>query len=85
MKNYKSDKPCIVCGEARDGYVTLHHIKTRGSGGSDSKHNLLSLCAKHHTMIHKIGLNSMIESYPVIREFLISNGWEDLNGRWFHD
>lgn len=61
------DRPCCCCG---DKPCDPHHIKTRGSGGGDETNNLLSLCRKHHTQIHQIGFNKMLELYPGLRAFL---------------
>ena len=30
------------------GGLDPHHIKTKGSGGDDTKENLITLCRKHH-------------------------------------
>jgi hypothetical protein len=30
------------------GAISIHHIVTRGAGGSDVLENLISLCQKHH-------------------------------------
>jgi hypothetical protein len=88
LKNYKSDKPCIACGEARDGYVCFHHVKTQGSGGSDHPHNLMSVCSIHHELVHK-SLSKFSILFPKAREWLISNGWQidSMGGKfekWFH-
>lgn len=72
MKNYKSDKPCEACGESRDGYVCYHHIKSRGSGGSDHPFNLMSLCQQHHNEIHMIGLYRFAFKYKIDMEL---KGW----------
>ncbi len=37
---------CEYCG--KPGYVEVHHIKSRGSGGSDHPLNLIKLCVAHH-------------------------------------
>lgn len=52
----------LVVGKRRDGFclyglikrdgccgmLSVHHIKTRGSGGDDDPKNLITLCQKHH-------------------------------------
>jgi len=43
---------CEVCGMPD---TQIHHIRTRGAGGSDDATNLLALCYYHHTKIHAIG------------------------------
>jgi len=37
--------PCL-------GMLGVHHITTKGSGGSDVPENLITLCKKHHDMAH---------------------------------
>jgi len=78
LENYKSDLPCLACNESRDGYICFHHLTTRGSGGNDHAWNLMPLCFKHHTEIHKIGLLKFISKYPdsKIDSWLINHKWE---------
>jgi hypothetical protein len=85
MKNYKSDKSCVVCSESRDGFVCLHHVKTRGAGGTDETHNMMPLCAWCHTTIHKIGLVAMAKKHASVHNWLVKNGWESSMGKWFYN
>ena len=78
MKNFSTDKPCTACGLSGENMVCLHHIKTRGSGGSDQPHNLMPLCQKHHNMIHAKGLIWMSENFPRVKRFLFDRGWRVL-------
>lgn len=44
--------PCEICGQRA---VDIHHIDSRGMGGSRSKdkiENLAALCRPHHTLAH---------------------------------
>lgn len=41
---------CEICG--RKGQTEKHHIKTKGSGGNDTKENLIEVCRICHTRIH---------------------------------
>jgi len=54
---------CEVCVQLfPDGWrpaVTVHHMKTRGSGGGDEAENLLALCRIHDRMIHTVGDKEM--------------------------
>lgn len=52
---------CEVCGLPA---VLPHHIRSRGAGGSDEAHNLLSLCRTHHTVIHNVGPRTFCDVYP---------------------
>lgn len=82
-KNYKSDKPCLVCGENRENMVCMHHIKTRKSGGSDESFNLMPLCQKHHNEIHSSGTYSFVTKYR-LQEWMMSNGWIDIGEKFIH-
>lgn len=88
MRNYKSDKPCIVCGESRDCYVCLHHLYTRKSFPeyADEPWNLIPVCQREHNLFHAKPLSYMVDKYPSVKEWLINNGWyySELNG-WIHD
>ena len=47
------DGVCLYGLIKKDGCVgglSVHHIKTRGSGGHDVPENLITLCQKHHNM-----------------------------------
>ena len=82
MKYKNKDKTCIVCN--RQG-VDLHHVKTRGSGGSDEEFNLMPLCRWHHSQIHTEGLNKLSMKYRV-RNWLEDNDYvyDAYIARWIH-
>lgn len=42
---------CMVGGDCFGG-LDVHHIQSRGSGGGDTKENLILLCRKHHAFAH---------------------------------
>jgi hypothetical protein len=51
----KRDGCCLYGLISQDGCVEgfdVHHIETRGSGGSDLPNNLICLCRKHHQETH---------------------------------
>ena len=85
MKNYKSDKPCIVCNKGSEGFTCYHHVKTRKSGGSDHAENLMPVCLWHHTEVHKIGLVSFSKKYPAVNNWLINNNWQLTMGKWINE
>lgn len=60
------------CGYV-DGKTDLDHVKTRGSGGTDDKKNLMPLCRKHHSERHTIGRKSMARKYSSYRSWLEEN------------
>jgi hypothetical protein len=52
----KRDGVCLVGLIVRDGCegeLSVHHIKTRGSGGNDELSNLITVCLKHHDLCQK--------------------------------
>jgi len=63
---------CLVSGVLDPD---IHHVKTRGSGGGDEFWNLMPLSREKHTEVHKIGLNKFSEKYPVVKTWLLKNGW----------
>lgn len=73
---------CLICRKLAD----RHHIKTRGSGGTDDDFNIALLCRQHHQEIHRAGLTTFAEKYPRFKEYLLSNGWEfnQLMSKWKH-
>jgi predicted restriction endonuclease len=81
MKIY-AGKRCLVCGSTNS--VSGHHLKSRGSWGPDVPQNLVPLCFKHHTEVHKSGLVSFAEKFAVIKLFLQTNNWTmcPLRQRW---
>lgn len=69
---------CLICRKLAE----IHHIKTRGSGGSDEPYNLVPLCREHHTEIHTKGNSFMANKYKSFKDFLEANGWEFFNEKW---
>ncbi len=72
---------CIISGELG---ADLHHVITRGAGGSDDPKNLMPLSHKHHVAVHQLGLRQFAELYLCVHEWLLENGWELVNGKWFN-
>ena len=56
---YIRSKPCVVCG----GGAEVHHLQTRGSGGSDF--TAIPLCRTCHVGVHQLGLKKFEEKYNV--------------------
>ena len=46
---------CALCDSTR--YLQIHHVISRGSGGTNHPHNLICLCSDCHAMVHGINLN----------------------------
>lgn len=70
---------CVVCNKKP---VDAHHLSTKGSGGDDTKENCFPFCREHHSMIHRIGINSFIQTFPRFETKMRNNGWEIIEGRW---
>ncbi len=85
-ENYKSSEPCAVCGERRPNMVCYHHIKTRGSGGSDHDSNLIPVCLKHHNEFHAYGNSKMLDKYLSAKLWFLRNGWEycETSRKWIN-
>ncbi|NIT03478.1 DUF968 domain-containing protein [Candidatus Saccharibacteria bacterium] len=83
MKSYKSDEPCIICGNP---HACMHHVKSRGAGGSDAKSNLMPLCLEHHNEIHRKGRDVFTRKHPRAYRWMIQNNWEScpVTGKWIH-
>ena len=43
---------CVLCGSKEN--LHHHHVIPKVKGGSDDEDNLITLCEKHHEMIHNI-------------------------------
>jgi len=67
-------RPCDPC-----------HIKSKGSGGPDSRENIFAMCRKHHSEQHAIGIISMWNKYPIFKMKLSGMGWVILNGKLFNE
>jgi hypothetical protein len=81
--SYEAPTRCTVCPVWGAGLVTWHHVRHRGGGGSDHPDNLMPLCARHHTEIHKIGLSAFSDKYARAASWLNEHRWElDPWDRW---
>ena len=82
MKTKYVASRCVVENDCL-GQFCEHHIKSRGAGGTDDNKNLMPLCSKHHTEIHKIGLNSFLQKYPKAKEFILENfEFDEFSKKW---
>lgn len=53
---------CALCDSTK--YIQLHHIISRGAGGSDHPHNLITLCSDCHAAAHGM----MLREWPDVTE-----------------
>lgn len=65
--------PCIICGFHLS---EIHHVRTRGAGFGDDPWNVIPVCRKHHTEIHKTGMVQMLEKTKHLLNYLKALGWE---------
>ena len=75
---------CVATGKIG---VDLHHIKTRGAGGSDEPWNLIPLSHEIHVEWHQKGMDFMSNRYHNIYYWLMDHGWRlcYIREKWFHD
>ncbi len=86
MASYKSDKECVACNFYAEEMCCLHHLTSRGSGGSDMPYNLISTCLPCHVKYHQMGLVWMADKYLSVQIWLIDNEWvfDSFYGKWRH-
>lgn len=84
LLNQYHTKRCVACG--RTGAVA-HHVKTKKSGGDDKPSNLMPLDVIHHNEVHAKGLTYFADKYPMVKSWLIANGWtyDENRLKWIHD
>lgn len=51
VSTVRAYQKCMLGGACYGG-LDVHHIQSRGSGGGDTKDNLILLCRKHHNFAH---------------------------------
>jgi hypothetical protein len=86
MENYKSEIPCVCCGENGENMNCFHHLLTRKAWPEhkDKTWNKISVCQKHHNEFHNMSIQFMACLYPGVYEFLKMNEWELSLGKWRH-
>lgn len=67
------NSPCCVCGSTPSD---PSHIKSRGSGGSDTIWNVVPHCRRCHSLWHSMGRDEFLKRFPKMRAKLIQLGWE---------
>ena len=84
--NFQSDSSCVVCGESGTGKVCYHHLLTRKARPdlTNEPRNMISVCQRHHNEFHSKGIGYMANKFPLVKEWLISNGWHicELTNKW---
>lgn len=84
-KEYNKHKKewCECCGGTWP-MLDIDHVKTFGSGGSNEAYNCMTLCRFCHIEKGSIGLVSFAKKYPTVKNWLISNQWEFISGKWLY-
>lgn len=82
MYGYANTKAYVL---ARDNYtcqcslkgcvvrLEVHHIKFRSQGGSDNPNNLITLCSKHHKMIHEGKIELKVKRHKSLSSATVMN------------
>ncbi len=73
---------CMVCSKAPP--CDPSHIKTKGSGGPDTKWNVVPMCRIHHTEWGTLGYTHFTNRYPGFGFTLKCMGWAMVNGKLWH-
>ena len=50
---------CALCDNPR--FLQIHHVVPRGQGGTDSPHNLITLCSDCHALAHGTNLRDLVD------------------------
>jgi hypothetical protein len=58
----------IIKKDGCNGPKEIHHITTRGAGGSDVPENLITLCHKHHELAQKYTI-PVVELRAILTRF----------------
>jgi|688.fasta_scaffold384876_4 hypothetical protein len=74
---YKADRPCVICNESRDNYVTYHHVYTQKSFPEykDKAWNKCPVCQNCHNKIHNYGNITASKKFTGYSDWLRDNGW----------
>jgi hypothetical protein len=67
--NHKCQCGLKGCGEK----LHIHHIKFKSNGGTDNPNNLITLCEKHHKMLHEGKIELNIKSFKELKAATIMN------------
>ncbi len=70
MKDY-----CQICGRGGETLCS-HHLKSKGSGGTDDEDNMITVCANCHGKIH----NGKISREEVLKAKAKEIGLVDIGG-----
>lgn len=66
---------CEICGDVN---AEVHHIITRGAGGTDDPENLIYLCRQHHSLIHSVGRETFLKTWGMEHKLDIAKAWNSI-------
>ena len=73
---------CALCGSGR--YLQIHHYIHRGQHGSNSPHNLITLCSDCHALAHGLNLHDFPDMDVETVELAIVEYLSDMYaGEWW--
>lgn len=80
VKDRLRDNHCVQCNTKP---VDLHHVLSRGAGGTDALYNLIPLCRSCHGALHHFGQLKMFLEKDRFRKSLEERGWYylEVNGK----
>lgn len=81
MSRYSTEGACTAC--KIDGELDIHHIKSRGAGGTENPNNLMPLCRRCHQEYHRIGRNGFVSKHN-LNDWMVEHNWlfDKFMGKW---
>lgn len=65
----RDDYMCALCGSNRQ--LQIHHVVKRSQGGTNSMHNLITLCSTCHANAHNQMMNICPHSFEVVQQHIV--------------
>lgn len=65
--SYRERHPFCEVFDCMNRMVQVHHIRSKGAGGSNDDVNLVTLCGEHHAKIHSLGWRTFVRLHPETR------------------
>ena len=71
---------CALCDSTR--YIQIHHYIKRSLGGSNSMHNLITLCQDCHCLVHGIPLEGSLFGVDEMDQFIVEYLEDTYTSTW---
>lgn len=84
---FKKDR-CLISETCGNFFpLDIDHVLTQKAYPEfkNESFNCMCICRQHHSERHRIGLVSFSIKYPVVNDWLISNGFKLVLGKWRRD